>query len=73
MSTGLAANTSHGLYPDKLGHLQSVSAYLRGARMKASLSFDRGESTMFRLPTGDTRCRRTLFIHGYQDIVHPWI
>jgi hypothetical protein len=34
---------------------------------KASQSFDRDESTMFRVPKSDTRCRRTLFIHGYQE------
>jgi hypothetical protein len=34
---------------------------------KASQSFDRDESTMFRVPKSDTRCRRTLFIHGYEE------
>jgi hypothetical protein len=33
----------------------------------ASQSFDRDESTMFRVPKSDTRCRRTLFIHGYEE------
>jgi hypothetical protein len=34
---------------------------------KASQSFDRDESTMFGVPKSDTRCRRTLFIHGYEE------
>jgi hypothetical protein len=40
-------------------HRQSVAACLK--------LFDRDESTMFRLPKSDTRCRRTLFIHGYEE------
>ena len=32
-----------------------------------SPSFDRDESTMFRVRARDIRCRRTLFTHGYEE------
>jgi hypothetical protein len=32
-----------------------------------SQSFDRDESTMFRVPASDIRRRRTLFTHGYEE------
>jgi hypothetical protein len=32
-----------------------------------SPSFDRDESTMFRVPASNIRCRRTLFTHGYEE------
>jgi hypothetical protein len=43
-----------------------VVAYLKRAS-RVSQSFDRDESTMFRVPASNIRYRRTLFTHGYEE------
>lgn len=54
------------VYPDKQASSER-GGMSQTCQEKASLSFDRDESTMFRVPKSDTRCRRTLFIHGYEE------
>ena len=54
------------VYPDKPASSER-GGMSQTCQEKASQSFDRDESTMFRLPKSDTGYRRTLFIHGYEE------